>query len=149
MWTLLISCLIHSFLDKVQKNQKPVFQNFKFPGFWYATLIGWILYTFQDTSYKIRLVSRLRKREDQALISISTILKFPALMYNCNKIYVPFYGAISMEWILGSLWSWENGADDNSADNCGEEHDDEDEDYHWIFSCVKTFILTFSYLQSA
>ena len=25
-------------------------QNFKFSGFWYATLIGWILYTFQDTS---------------------------------------------------------------------------------------------------
>ena len=25
MWPLLISCLIHSFLEKVQKNQKPVF----------------------------------------------------------------------------------------------------------------------------
>ena len=47
-------------------------QNFKFTGFWYANLIGWIL-------YKIRLVSRLKKREDQALISISTILKFPVL----------------------------------------------------------------------
>ena len=31
--------------------------------------------------YKIRLVSRLRKRVDQALISISTILKFPALIF--------------------------------------------------------------------
>ena len=30
------------------------------------------------SGYKIRLVSRLRKREDQALISISTILKFLA-----------------------------------------------------------------------
>ena len=34
---------------------------------------------FSRYKYKIRLVSRLRKREDQALISISTILKFPAL----------------------------------------------------------------------
>ena len=33
---------------------------------------------FSGYKYKIRLVSRLRKREDQALISISTILKFPA-----------------------------------------------------------------------
>ena len=53
-------------------------QNFKFPGFWYPTLIVWILYTFQECKYKIRIVSRLRKREDQALILISTILKFPA-----------------------------------------------------------------------
>ena len=31
--------------------------------------------------YKIRLVSILRKKEDQALISISTILKFSAQEY--------------------------------------------------------------------
>ena len=48
---------------------------FQIIGFINATLIGWILYTFQ---YKIRLVSILRKREDQALISISTILKVSA-----------------------------------------------------------------------
>ena len=53
-------------------------QNFKFIGFIYATLIGWILYTFQDTSTKLGYVLILRKREDQALISISTILKFSA-----------------------------------------------------------------------
>ena len=34
---------------------------------------------FRDTSYKIRLVLRLRKREVQAFISISIILKFPGL----------------------------------------------------------------------
>ena len=47
--------------------------NFKFIGFlWYATLIGWILYTLSEYNYKIRLVSILRKRDDQG----STILKF-------------------------------------------------------------------------
>ena len=34
---------------------------------------------FSGYKYKNRLVSRLRKKEDQALISISTILMFPAL----------------------------------------------------------------------
>ena len=33
---------------------------------------------FLGNKYEIRLVSILRKREDQALISISTILKFSA-----------------------------------------------------------------------
>ena len=76
------------FLNTVQKNQRLVFQNskfespsrfcivilnggqnFKFPGFWYATLIGWILYTFNSGfKYKIRLVSR--KREDQAGVDL-------------------------------------------------------------------------------
>ena len=61
----MILFLTHSFLDIVAKNQKQVFfnlkspssvynlngaQNFKFIGFIYATLIGWILYTFHDTS---------------------------------------------------------------------------------------------------
>jgi len=35
---------------------------------------------FSGFKYKIRLVSRLRKRENQALISITPILKFPALI---------------------------------------------------------------------
>ena len=39
---------------------------------------------FSGYKYKIRLVSVLRKREDQALISISTILKFSA---QAAKIY--------------------------------------------------------------
>ena len=75
MYKLLIFLLKRTFLDVVEKNQKPVFlkfesscrfcilngaQSFKFFGFIYTTLIGW-------------------KREDQALISISTILKFSAL----------------------------------------------------------------------
>ena len=37
---------------------------------------------FSGYKYKIRLVSLLRKREDQALITISTILKFSALEIN-------------------------------------------------------------------
>ena len=49
-------------------------------------------------------------------------------MYNCSTLYVPFYGAISVEWVLGSLWSWQDGADKNSADNCGEEHYDKDDE---------------------
>jgi len=70
MDTLLIFFLTRSFLDIVEKNQKPFFfkfkeslpfpyiilngaQNFKFIGFIYATLIGWILYTFQDTSTRL------------------------------------------------------------------------------------------------
>ena len=89
MDTLLIFFLNRSFLDIVEKNQKSDFKKKEsssrfcililngaqnFIGFIYATLIGWILYPFQDTS----TVSILRKREDQALISISTILKFSA-----------------------------------------------------------------------
>ena len=65
MDTLLIFFLNRSFLDIVEKNQKPSFkisssssfcililngaQNFIFIGFIYATLIDWILYSFQDT----------------------------------------------------------------------------------------------------
>ena len=63
-------------------------QNLEFPGFWYATLIGWILYTFQGYKYKIRLVSILWKREDQALISISIIQKFSALNYHKIHIFI-------------------------------------------------------------
>ena len=59
------------FLGLVEKNQEPVFklespsrlcifilngaQNLKFIDFLYATLIGWILYTFQD------IITRLGK----------------------------------------------------------------------------------------
>ena len=65
MDTLLIFFLNRLFVDKVEKNQKPVReflpflysvygeQNFKFIGITYATLIGWILYTFQDTSTRL------------------------------------------------------------------------------------------------
>ena len=56
MDTLLIFFLNRSFLDKVDKNQKPVLESpscfwklIKFIGFIYPTLIGWIFYTFQDS----------------------------------------------------------------------------------------------------
>ena len=81
MWTLKISCLIHSFLEIVQKKSKTCFSKFQI----FRLLIrdsNWLNFiNFHDkstTQYKIRLVSRLRQREDQALISVSTILKFPA-----------------------------------------------------------------------
>ena len=79
MWTLLISCFIPSFLDIEQKNQKPVFSKFQIV----RLLIlhsDWLTFIhFSGYKHKIRLVSRIRKREDQALISISTILKFSEL----------------------------------------------------------------------
>ena len=56
-------------------------QNFIFISYIYTTLIDWILYTFQDTRTRSGLVLILRKREDQALISISNILKFSALIW--------------------------------------------------------------------
>ena len=39
---------------------------FKFIGFVYATLIGWILNTFQDTSIQDQVILDINKREDQA-----------------------------------------------------------------------------------
>ena len=115
MWTLLISCLINSFLDIVQKIKNRFFKNYKSPsrfcilisngaqnfkslGIWFSNLFPlflrkctfkpyffpeptkyWLNFIrFLEYKYKIRLVSILRKRKDQALISKSTILKFPA-----------------------------------------------------------------------
>ena len=52
-------------------------QNFKYPGFWYATLISWILYTFQDTNTRLGSVSRLRKKRGSSIdldISHSKVL---------------------------------------------------------------------------
>ena len=92
MWTLLISCLIHSFLDKYicTEKSKTGFQNY-FSNFCIVMApkcqISRLLIRDSDwlnfihfSGYKIRLVSWLGKREDQALISISTILKFPAMV---------------------------------------------------------------------
>ena len=94
MNTLLNFFLNRSFLDKVEKNQKPVFKIREFLLFLYIYLkwrakfqiyrphlsnSDWLNFIhFSGYKYKIRLVSILRKREDQALISISTILKFSA-----------------------------------------------------------------------
>ena len=94
MNTLLVFFLNRSLLDIVEKNQKPGFFKFResLP-FLYKILNGAKIYRlhirdsdwlnfihFSGYKYKIRLVSILRKREDQALISIFTILKSSALM---------------------------------------------------------------------
>ena len=95
MWKLFISCLIHCFLDIVQTNRKPIFKireslpflyiNYKWRAKFKINRLlirdsDWLnLIYFSGYKYEIRLVSRLRKRENQALISISIILKFPAL----------------------------------------------------------------------
>ena len=96
MDTLLTSFLNRSFLDIEEKNQKPVFKIREFLPFLYIHLkwcakfqiyrlhirgSDWLNFIhFLGYKYKIRLVSKLRKREDRALILISTILKFSAQM---------------------------------------------------------------------
>ena len=93
MDTLLFFFLNRSFLDKGEKNQKPVFSIREPLPFLYVNLkwrakfqISWLrirdsdwlhFIHFSGYKYKIRLVSRLRKKV-QALISISIILKFSA-----------------------------------------------------------------------
>ena len=93
--TLYIFFLNRPFLNKVEKNQKPVFLIYRVPPVsvhnlkrrakfqiyrLYIRDSDWLnLKHFSGYKYKIRLVSILRKREDHALISISTILKFSAL----------------------------------------------------------------------
>jgi len=98
MDTLLIFFLNHSFLDIVVKNQKPslpfLYINLK----WRAKFqiyrlhirdFDWLNFIyFTGNKCKIKLVSILRKREDQALISIFTILKFSALVYYVKDIVV-------------------------------------------------------------
>ena len=97
MNTLLIFFLNRSFLDIEENNQKPVFKIREFLPFLYIDLkwrAKFLIYRlhirdsewlnvirFLGVKYKIRLVSRLKKREDQALIAISTILKFSALIF--------------------------------------------------------------------
>ena len=94
MDTLLIFFLNRSFLDIVEKDQKPGFffklespscfcilngaQNFKLIGFHIRDSDWWNFIHFSGYKHKIRLISILRKREDQALISISRFLKFTA-----------------------------------------------------------------------
>ena len=58
-------------------------------------------YTLSGYKYKIKLVSILRKREDQALISISTILKFsaPGTWINCEKY------RINQKYKINQCWS--------------------------------------------
>ena len=97
MWTLLISCLIHSFLIwyiKIRESLPFLYINLKWRAKFqiYRLLIrdsDWLNFIhFSGYKFKIRLVSRLRKREDQALISISTILKFPALFVSEFCLYL-------------------------------------------------------------
>ena len=91
-----------SFLDIVEKNQKPVFKIREFLPIlhinlkWRAKFLiyqlhirdsDWLNFIhFLGYKYKIKLVSILRKREDQALISISTILKFSAQFKQKNQL---------------------------------------------------------------
>ena len=92
--------LNRSFLDVVENNQKPVLKKRKSLPFLYINLkwrakfliyrlhicnSDWLNFIhFSGYKYKIRLVSILRKREDQALISISTVLKFSAQILLSN-----------------------------------------------------------------
>ena len=81
MNTLLIFFLNRSFLDIVEKNQKPVFENESVPPFQIYRLhirdSDWLNF-IHVSGYKIRLVSILRKREDQALILIAMHSKVPS-----------------------------------------------------------------------
>ena len=94
MDTPLIFFLNRSFLDKLEKKSKIGFLKKRVPSIslynleWRAKVqiyrlhirdSDWLNFIhFSGYQYKIRLV--LRKREDQALTSISTILKFSALV---------------------------------------------------------------------
>ena len=96
MDTLLIFFLNRSFFDIGEKNKKPVFLNSRVPPIsvynlkWRAKFqiyrlhvrdSDWLNFIhFSGYKYKIRLISILWKREDHALISISTILKLSALL---------------------------------------------------------------------
>ena len=96
MDTLLIFFLNRSFLDIVEKNHKPVFKirqslpilyiNLKWRAIFQIYRLfrynsDWLNFIhFSGYKYQIKLVSILRKSEDQALISISTIIKFSALI---------------------------------------------------------------------
>ena len=79
MRSLLISCLINSFLDLVQKIKSRVFKIREFLPFLYINLkwrakfqiyqlhirdSDWFNFDFSGYKYKIRLVTRLGKRED-------------------------------------------------------------------------------------
>ena len=92
--------LNRSFFDIVEKDQKPVFKIREFLPIlhinlkWRAKFLiyqlhirdsDWLNFIhFLGYKYKIKLVSILWKREDQALISISTILKFSAQFFRSN-----------------------------------------------------------------
>ena len=95
MDTLLIFSLNRSFLDIEEKIKNRFFKISEFLPFlninlnWRAKFqiyrlhlhdSDWLNFIhFLGNKYKIRLVLILRKRDDQTLISISTILKFSAL----------------------------------------------------------------------
>ena len=111
METLLIFFLNCSFFDIVVKNQKLVFKIRDFLPFLYINLkwrakfqiyrlhirdSDWFNFIhFLRYKYKIKLVSVLRKRDDQALISISTILK-----YSAKVIYFFWSKLFRLHWVL-------------------------------------------------
>ena len=116
MDTLLIFFLNRSFFLIVQKNQKPGFLNQRVPPDsvynlkWrekfqinrlYIRDSDWQKFRhFSGYKYKIKLVSRLR--EDQTLISISTILKFSAQISYCfGVLNSSFVGTKDVLFFLG------------------------------------------------
>ena len=106
MWTLLISCLFHFFwilyrnnknrFFKISESLPFLFMNLKWRAKFQISRIRdsdrLNLIHFSWYKYKIRLVTRLRKRKDQALISISKILKFPALLSFDKVCYITVRG---------------------------------------------------------
>ena len=98
MDTLLIFFLNHSFLDIVGKNQKPSLPFLYINLRWRAKFqiyqlhirdFDWLNFIhFTGYNCKIKLVSILRKREDQALISIFIIPKILALVYYVKDIVI-------------------------------------------------------------
>ena len=107
MDTLLIFFLNRSILKIVEKNQKPVFNIREILTLLYINLkwrakfqiyrlhirdSDWLnCIHFSGYKYKIRLASIKGKWEDQALISISTILKFSAqYFFSCDILHWEF-----------------------------------------------------------
>ena len=102
MWTLLISFLIRSFSFfyfrcQFSTNESSLIKwRAKFLIFDFSDWLFWFLqYTLDSLNYthfctyklKIKLILKLRKREDQALIQISKIIKFSAQgRYRCNPV---------------------------------------------------------------
>ena len=111
-------------MEVVQKYQKTCFsklecpsrfyililngaQNFKFHGFWYATLIGWIVYTFQDTS-KIMSLEIKKKRGSSIDLDIHHS-KVPIVDFFDSLPNPPFWKFLlgfdqwACDWILDSF----------------------------------------------
>ena len=114
MDTLFIFFLNHSFLDLVEKNKKTYFliervppvsvYNLKWRAKFQIYRLPWLNFIqFSGYKFKIRLVSILR--EDQALIWISTILKFSALIEFWDKTFLVLNPGIK-HWSTSAGITW-------------------------------------------